>query len=106
MLAGTKEMYEIQERIPRDAGLPAEPQPLADRAIEHPRGDLAVRCAIVLVELAPKHGAALAHHRYPDDDLLVVKRMPRVEDAPQVGLLGILVGSCTTSSEGTRRWAT
>jgi hypothetical protein len=101
-----KEVHEIHECIPRDTGLLAEPQRLAERAIEHPRGDLAVGSAIVLVELAPKHGPALAHHLYPHDDLLVVKRMPRVEDAPQVGLLGILVGSCTTTSGVTRSAAT
>jgi hypothetical protein len=95
-------MDEIRERVPRDARLLAEPQGFAERAIEHPGRDLAVRCAIILIELAPKHGPGLGHHLHPDDDLLVVKRMPPIVDTPHVRLLGILDAGCTIGSGVTR----
>ena len=89
-------MDKIRERVPRDPRLLAEPQGFAERAIEHPGRDLAVRCAIVLIELAPKHGPGLGHHLHPDNNLFVVKRMPPIVDTPHVRLLGILVVGCTT----------
>jgi len=54
-----KEMGEIHERVPRDPWLLAEPQGFAERAVEHPGGNLAAGCAIVLVELAPEYAPPL-----------------------------------------------
>jgi hypothetical protein len=99
-------MHEIYECVPRHQRLVAEPQGFAVHAVEHPGWNLAVGCAIILVELAPKHGPALAHHLHPHDNLSVVERVPPIVDAPHVRLLGILDAGCTTSSADIRPSAT
>src|SRR6266849_8553506 len=69
--------------------------------VEHPYRNLAIVALVVIIHLTAKHalrsGLAAA-----DNDISSVQRMPRILHPPDIRLVIILVGTCTTRLGHTR----
>ncbi len=73
----------------------------AHNLVEHPYRDLAIVALVVIIHLTAKHalrsGLAAA-----DNDISSVQRMPRILHPPDIRLVIILAGTCTTRPGCTR----
>src|SRR5258708_7277604 len=71
----------------------------AHNLVEHPYWDFAIVALVVIINLTAKHalpsGLAAA-----DDDISSVQRMPRILHPPDIRVVIILVGTCTTRPGG------
>src|SRR5712692_2852470 len=69
--------------------------------VEHPYRDLAIVASVVIIHLTAKHalrsGLAAA-----DNDISSVQRMPPILHPPDIRLVIILIGTCTTRPGCTR----
>src|SRR5713101_6452871 len=73
----------------------------AHNLVEHPYRDLAIVALVVIIHLTAKHalrsGLAAA-----DNDISSVQRMPPILHPPDIRLVIILIGTCTTRLGHTR----
>jgi len=100
-----EETFQIDKRRPVDVGLRRRLHPRAQDPIEHPYRDLAAGVLAIIAQLAPVHAAA-ASDLADDDNVLAVERVPPVVHPTNVGPVVTVVGTCTTTSDRTRRLAT
>src|SRR5260370_16637384 len=63
--------------------------------VEHPYRDLAIVALVVIIHLTAKH-ALRSRLAAVDDDISSVQRMPRILHPPDIRLVIILIGTCTT----------
>ena len=104
-LAGfDKQASQIDQRLPAHVRLRTKNHPGTEDLIEHPRRDFPIVPSLVIVDLAPKDVSA-ASFPATNNDLLSVQGMPRVVHPSNVGLVITLVGTCTTPSTATARYA-
>src|SRR5712692_7039907 len=69
--------------------------------VEHPYRNLAIVALVVIINLTAKH-ALPSGPAATDDDISSVQRMPRILHPPDIRLVIILVGTCTTRLGRTR----
>jgi len=73
----------------------------AHNLVEHPYRHLAIVALVIIINLTPKHarpsGLAAA-----DYDISSEQRMPRILHPPDIGLVIILIGTCTTKRVHTK----
>jgi len=98
-----QQLAQPNKHLPADLGFGREVHPGTYSRIEHPGRDLAVVALIVIPKLATV-AAFLATPPSANDYFLSVQPVPRIVNPPRLGLVIILVGTCTIFGAHTSPW--